>query len=54
MQEHLKLNEALPDKAVLGATLKIDRVKELIVGNEAATVLERRQDRAPFLVPKLA
>ena len=54
MLEHLKLNEALPDKAVLGATLKIDRVKELIVGNEAATVLERRQDRAPFLVPKLA
>jgi len=54
MLEHLKLNEALPERAVLGATLKIDRVKEVIVGNAAATVLERRQDRAPFTVPQLA
>jgi len=53
MLEHLKLNEALPSKAVLGALLKIDQRKEVILGNPAATVLERRQDRAPFTVPEL-
>jgi predicted dehydrogenase len=53
MGEHLKRNDALPEKATFGVPLKIDTTKELIVGNPAASELARRRDRAPFQVPEL-
>jgi hypothetical protein len=53
MGEHLKRNDALPEKAVFGVPLKVDTQKEVIVGNQAATDLARRKDRAPFSVPEL-
>ena len=54
MGEHLKRNDALPEKAVFGVPLKVDTAKEVILGNPAATELARRRDRAPFTVPELA
>ena len=54
MFEHLKRNNALPEKAVYGELLKVDTAKEVIVGNAAAAELSRRKDRAPFTVPELA
>jgi predicted dehydrogenase len=54
MFEHLKLNDALPENITLGALLKVDTVKETIVGNPAARALEHRKERAPYKVPVLA
>ena len=54
MLEHLKLNDALPEKLTLGALLKIDAQREEIMDNPAATALSHRKDRAPFSVPKMA
>jgi hypothetical protein len=36
MGEHLKRNDALPEKAVFGVPLKVDTAKEVIIGNPAA------------------
>jgi len=52
--EHLKLNEALPETVTLGASLKVNTKTETIEGNQAASALERRSDRAPYAVPALA
>lgn len=54
LTEHLKRNDALPEKAVFGVPLKLDTAREVILDNPAASELARRKDRAPFTVPELA
>jgi len=56
MMQHLKANGVNVDEPVvtMGAELKMDPQTEQFVGNEAASKLLRRDDRAPFVVPEIA